>query len=67
MSYETVRYLYCDGPLCRSGDGEPYTIAPNPDESITRQRRQARADGWVHRNGRDLCAECRHLPEEPTP
>lgn len=65
MSFSTVRYLYCDGPLCR-GDGDPYTVAPCPDEPITDQRAHARAEGWTQRNGLDLCPECRHLPAEPT-
>lgn len=62
MSFETVRYLYCDGPLCE-GDGSPYTVAPNPDEPISRQRAYARDEGWTQRNGRDLCPECRQLPD----
>lgn len=73
MSFTTIRYLYCDGPLCE-GDGEPYSVAPSPDEPISDQRAHARTEGWTRTtDGRDLCAECRAVeraapkPETKTP
>ncbi len=59
MSFITLRYLYCDGPLCQGGVG-PFTTAPSPNEPIAEQRAYARAEGWTRTaDGRDLCAECR--------
>lgn len=62
MSFTTIRYLHCDGPLCE-GAGEPFSVAPSPDEPIVEQRELARRQGWTQRKGKDLCPECRELPE----
>jgi len=67
MSATTIRYLYCDGPLCE-GVSEPFDTAPNIDEPIRLQRRRAHSQGWVTRSSvraattikgsLDLCPMC---------
>jgi hypothetical protein len=63
MSFTTIRYLYCDDPNCPRAT-EAYLSAPNVNETIAEQRRgAAKWDGWVHRNGKDYCEQCRDKPE----
>lgn len=64
MSFTTIRYLYCDGPLCDEGNGEPFSVAPQINEPIEEQREQARSEGWTKRDGKDLCPECKLLPKD---
>ena len=60
MSYKTHRYLYCDGDpeLCPLAGGAWDPDAPT-DESISKQRERANADGWTYKHGEDHCSTCR--------
>ncbi len=57
MTIATIRYIYCDGPLC-SDDDEPMRIDPDPDQTIAETRARAKEYGWVQRGKRDLCPHC---------
>lgn len=57
MSHKTLRYLYCDGPLCQGRD-EPFTTCPAVNCPIREQREEARRQGWQHIHGKDYCPEC---------
>lgn len=60
MTIVTLRYLYCDGPLCDE-DTEPFAVDPDPNSSSADQRTIAERRGWTRRGKRDLCPECTAL------
>lgn len=53
--YQRLIYLYCDHPDC--SDAPPFTIDPDPGETATEQRAEARREGWTRSDGKDLCKE----------
>lgn len=71
MSYVTLKYIFCDGPLC-SGvesalvEGAAY-VAPGVGESAGSQRESLRREGWLVKQpgGKDYCPDCREKIKEP--
>lgn len=57
MSYGRFVELYCDGPG-ESGKGCPASHS-DMEPTVREARVKARSDGWVVRDGLDLCPDCR--------
>lgn len=62
MSFTKLTYIYCD--FC--SEGEPGTIVPVPDATVTEEREALRIEGWDHPRIRggggrvyDRCPDCR--------
>lgn len=54
MSTSREVTVWCDGDGCHA-----WTYgADAPHRTAATARRGARAEGWVHRDGRDLCPAC---------
>lgn len=62
MSITRISSVFCDGP---DGDGLcPHSCWIAQTKDAASARREARAAGWVRRNGIDLCPECLSTQEE---
>ncbi len=60
MSYVTISYLYCDGPLCATERAAMFH-GVGPSETIAMQRKRAKDhSGWhvAEPGGKDYCEEC---------
>ncbi len=72
MSARSIVYLYCDGgdECPRMDEGNiPFSSDATPGETAAMQRKYAKREGWIYRNGKDYCAECvsRLWPKRRTP
>lgn len=67
MSFEIIKYLYCDGDKEFHGcetNGTPFDVSPPLNESVKEQRIRAKKDGWIRTRSkysgeiRDFCEGC---------
>lgn len=66
MSIAKQTFLYCDGGYECPMNGE--CLYSGSMDSATEQRKRASREGWVRRDGFDLCPECaRRLKKQEPP
>lgn len=59
MAHCRITYLFCDAE--QSVDCEISSLTPSLDDraaTLAEARRAAKAAGWLHRDGADICRAC---------